>query len=127
MQDSWNIWDVHGGPEATLSHARGVLCASAPLPVQTSERHALGVVGRGKGPVGLGEGPEDNPMKCRKRSLRTKRQAEKAMAQVHVLNMSKGQERKNKWLHVYECPECKAWHVGHINRKHRRNGLAERG
>jgi hypothetical protein len=55
----------------------------------------------------------DGSVNCRKRNFKTKPQAVKAIGQIEVLNMSKGQEKKNKGLHVYECEECKAWHVGH--------------
>ena len=56
-------------------------------------------------------------MKCRKRNFKTKAQAEKAIPQIKVLNMSRGRrEKDNKSLHAYICDECNAWHVGRLSR-----------
>jgi hypothetical protein len=64
--------------------------------------------------------------KCQKISFKTKKEAEVNLEQVKVLTISKrkGSEKKNKWLHVYYCQQCQAWHIGHmqaINRQ-RKNG-----
>ncbi len=56
-------------------------------------------------------------MRCRKRNFKTKRQAEKGIGMVQALNHSKGQTHRDKGLHVYECKDCKAWHIGHKQRQ----------
>jgi len=50
---------------------------------------------------------------CRKTSHKTLAAANMALADVTVLNMSKGKVKKNKTLHTYYCKPCKAYHVGH--------------
>lgn len=52
-------------------------------------------------------------MKCCKRKFHIYSEAGEAISEIKVLNMSKGQIKKNNNLHVYRCYECHAFHVGH--------------
>lgn len=56
-----------------------------------------------------------NPPKTICNKLRCKDEAA-ALAHldaVRALNGMKGRERQNRQLHVYHCPSCRWWHVGH--------------
>lgn len=54
---------------------------------------------------------------CSKQRFRTKKKAIAGLGQVQCLNASKGREKRNKRLHVYDCPYCDFWHIGHMSRK----------
>jgi len=39
--------------------------------------------------------------------------SDEAMGMIVILNEAKGQNKKNKGLHSYRCPDCGFFHVGH--------------
>lgn len=50
---------------------------------------------------------------CNKRRYPDAESAARGMILTQELNHSRGRPKWNRGLHVYLCPECGRWHVGH--------------
>lgn len=63
---------------------------------------------------------EQQSMCTGKRRLKAQADAEAHMEEVRALNVATGRSRLNRGLHVYQCPLCGGWHVGHKMRLSRK-------
>lgn len=53
------------------------------------------------------------PKQCRKRSLKTREQAEEYLTWVKSKNYARNDHKKNEGFRIYRCPYCGDFHIGH--------------